>query len=61
VFLAIGQIVGALVGGFAAHERGIDGMLVATVVLLSIALVPLAQLRRDESAFGIDEPADDTA
>jgi MFS family permease len=61
VFLAIGQIVGALVGGFAAHERGIDGMLVATVVLLSIALLPLAQLRRDESAFGIDEPADDTA
>ncbi len=30
VFLAIGQIIGALIGGFAADARGIDGMLVAT-------------------------------
>jgi MFS family permease len=51
VFLAIGQIVGALIGGFAAHERGIDGMLVATAVLLVVALVPLSQLRRDEDAL----------
>jgi MFS family permease len=51
VFLAIGQIVGALIGGFAAHERGIDGMLVATVILLAIALIPLSQLRRDEDAL----------
>ena len=48
VFLAIGQIVGALIGGVAADARGIDGMLIATVVLLVVALVPLAQLRRDE-------------
>ena len=48
VFLAIGQIVGALIGGVAADARGIDGMLIATVVLLIVALVPLAQLRRDE-------------
>jgi len=51
VFLAIGQIVGALIGGFAAHERGIDGMLVATVILLAVALLPLSQLRRDEDAL----------
>ena len=34
VFLAIGQIIGALIGGFAADARGIDGMLIATVALL---------------------------
>ena len=46
VFLAIGQIAGALIGGFAAEAAGIDGMLVATAVLLLIALLPLARLRR---------------
>jgi hypothetical protein len=51
VFLAIGQITGALIGGYAAHVRGIDGMLVATAVLLAIALLPLSQLRRDEAAL----------
>jgi predicted MFS family arabinose efflux permease len=51
VFLAIGQITGALIGGYAAHLRGIDGMLVATAVLLAIALLPLSQLRRDEAAL----------
>jgi MFS family permease len=51
VFLAIGQITGALIGGYAAHIRGIDGMLVATAVLLAIALLPLSQLRRDEAAL----------
>ena len=35
VFLAVGQIIGALIGGFAADARGIDGMLVATAVLLA--------------------------
>ncbi|MEX1173772.1 MAG: MFS transporter [Chloroflexota bacterium] len=53
VFLAVGQIIGAIVGGFAAEARGIDGMLVATIVLLVVALVPLAQLRRDEEALGV--------
>jgi MFS family permease len=48
VFLAIGQIVGALIGGFAATAAGIDGMLVATAVLLVIALLPLARLRSAE-------------
>ena len=48
VFLAVGQIIGALIGGFAADYAGIDGMLVATAVLLVVALLPLAQLRRAE-------------
>jgi MFS family permease len=53
VFLAVGQIIGALIGGFAADARGIDGMLIATVVLLAVALVPLAQLRRSEEELGV--------
>jgi MFS family permease len=48
VFLAVGQIVGSLIGGFAAQWRGIDGLLLGTFGLLLIALVPLAQLRRHE-------------
>jgi MFS family permease len=48
VFLAIGQIAGALIGGFAADAAGIDGMLVATAVLLAVALLPLARLRQAE-------------
>jgi MFS family permease len=48
VFLAVGQIAGALIGGFAADAAGIDGMLIATAVLLVVALLPLAQLRRAE-------------
>jgi MFS family permease len=51
VFLAVGQITGALIGGYAAHTRGIDGMLVATAILLAVALLPLSQLRRDEEAL----------
>jgi MFS family permease len=52
VFLAIGQIVGALVGGLAADWRGIDGLLVATMAMLLIALVPLARLRSQEHDVG---------
>jgi MFS family permease len=48
VFLAVGQIIGALIGGFAANGAGIDGMLVATAVLLVVALLPLARLRQAE-------------
>jgi MFS family permease len=48
VFLAIGQITGALIGGVAADWLGIDGMFVATLILLGIAVVPLAQLRAQE-------------
>jgi MFS family permease len=48
VFLAIGQITGSLIGGFAAAWRGIDGMLIATFALLVVALVPLGRLRSQE-------------
>lgn len=48
VFLALGQILGSLIGGMAADLRGIDGILVATLLLLGIALIPLARLRRFE-------------
>jgi MFS family permease len=53
VFLAVGQIIGALIGGYAASTRGIDGMLIATAALLGVALVPLAQLRRDEDELAV--------
>jgi MFS family permease len=58
VFLAIGQIIGALIGGIAADARGIDGMLIATVILLLVALVPLAQLRRGEEELSAVPRAD---
>jgi MFS family permease len=52
VFLAIGQIVGALIGGFAAEWRGIDGMLLATLFLLVIAVLPISRLRAQEHEIG---------
>jgi MFS family permease len=55
VFLALGQITGALIGGLAAHWLGIDGMFIATLVLLAIALVPLAQLRAQEHQLSMPE------
>jgi MFS family permease len=53
VFLGVGQIAGSLIGGFAADWRGIDGMLIATFVLLALALIPLAQLRGDEEQLDV--------
>ena len=52
VFLGLGQIAGSLIGGFAANWRGVDGLLVATMGLLLLALLPLAQLRRHEHYVG---------
>ena len=52
VFLAIGQISGNLLGGEAARVAGIDGLLVGTLLLLFIALVPLARLREVEHLIG---------
>jgi MFS family permease len=52
VFLAIGQIAGSLIGGLAAELRGIDGLLVATLALLGVALLPLSRLRRVEHVVG---------
>jgi MFS family permease len=48
VFLGIGQIIGSLLGGVAAEWRGMDGLILATTVLLVMALVPLSRLRRVE-------------
>jgi MFS family permease len=52
VFLAIGQIGGSLIGGVAADRGGIDGMLIATFVLLAVAVVPLSRLREQEHQIG---------
>ncbi len=52
VFLAIGQIAGSFIGGESGHRFGIDGILAATVLLLFIALVPLARLRTVERDVG---------
>jgi predicted MFS family arabinose efflux permease len=56
VFLALGQIVGSLIGGVAADRYGIDGLLIATFALLALALGPLALLRRQEHQLGLDDP-----
>ena len=45
VFLAVGQIAGSLLGGVAADWRGLDGILIATLGLLAIAVLPLWRLR----------------
>jgi hypothetical protein len=52
VFLALGQIVGSLVGGGAAQLAGIDGLVAAALVLLAIAVVPLYNLREYEHVVG---------
>jgi MFS family permease len=51
VFLAVGQIIGAIIGGAAADQWAFDGILVATLLLMGIAVVPLSRLRRFESRF----------
>ena len=61
VFLAIGQILGSLLGGGAAEVAGVDGLLAVTIGLLIVALLPLARLRGvehrvGEAASNHDEP-----
>ena len=51
VFLAVGQIAGGLLGGAASDLFSFDGILVATLLLLAIALAPLFQLRSWEYRF----------
>ena len=48
VFLGLGQIIGSVASGTAADWLGIDGLLVASVALLVIALLPLRWLRGSE-------------
>jgi len=57
VFLALGQITGALASGAAAEWRGIDGLLAASLVLLIIALLPLNRLRQSEHLVGVADHA----
>ena len=51
VFLAVGQIIGALIGAAAAELWAFDGILFATLLLQAIALMPLSRLRRFEFQF----------
>ena len=53
VFLALGQITGSIAGGAAAEAAGIDGLLVATLVMLAIAVLPLWRLRAVEHHLGL--------
>jgi MFS family permease len=57
VFLGLGQIVGSLVGGEAAQVAGLDGIFIASFVLLAVALVPIGQLRRYEHHVGASTPS----
>lgn len=52
VFLALGQIGGSLIGGIAAETLGLDGILIASVLLLLAAVGPLLLLRRHEHYLG---------
>lgn len=52
VFLGLGQITGALVGGEAAQRAGLDGIFIASFVLLALALIPLSHLRGYEHEVG---------
>jgi hypothetical protein len=53
VFLALGQITGALLGGGAAQWQGIDGLLAASLGLLLLALLPVRALRDSEHLVGL--------
>ncbi len=58
VFLGLGQIGGALIAGAAATALGLDGIFVASLVLLLLAVVPLVFLRRHEHYLaGPETPA----
>ena len=48
VFLGLGQIGGAFIAGVAAELLGLDGIFIASLVLLVLAVVPLVALRRHE-------------
>jgi len=51
VFLGVGQVLGAILGGAAATWKGIDGLIVATAGLLVIGIVTLLNLRAHEGAM----------
>lgn len=51
VFLGLGQVLGAIVGGLAASWMGIDGLVVATTGLLAVGMAALLNLRAHEGAL----------
>ncbi len=51
VFLAVGQIIGSVIGGAAADQWAFDGILFATLILMGVAVIPLSRLRRFEERF----------
>jgi MFS family permease len=60
VFLGLGNVIGAALGGVFAAWRGIDGLVLATGLLLIVGIVALANLRMHESTFlsaGAGSPA----
>jgi MFS family permease len=61
VFLALGQVIGAIVAGVAAEWRGIDGLLFASAGLLVVALIPLGQLRATEHHMPGHQPEPESA
>jgi MFS family permease len=62
VFLAVGQVVGSLLGGGAAEWMGIDGLLLASAALLLFAFGPLRWLRGSEHLVNRPErPAEPVA
>lgn len=62
VFLAVGQVLGSLLGGGAAEWMGIDGLLLASAALLLFAFGPLRWLRGSEHLVNRPErPAEPVA
>ena len=57
VFLGLGQIGGALIAGVAATAMGLDGIFLASLVLLVLAVFPLVLLRRHEHYLAGPETA----
>jgi MFS family permease len=53
VFLGLGQIIGALASGTAADLAGIDGLLLASLLLLGVAVLPIHRLRESEHLVGV--------
>jgi MFS family permease len=53
VFLGVGQIIGALASGSAADWAGIDGLLLASLLLLLVAVLPIHRLRASEHLVGV--------
>jgi MFS family permease len=59
VFLGVGQIIGALSSGAAADWAGIDGLLLASLGLLLIAVLPIHRLRASEHLIGLKPAPED--